>query len=406
MSASLATQFNPLSPDFHVNPYPHYAALHEYSPVLFVPEFNSWFVASYEGVTTVCKDAHFGFDIFKVMTPEELGWPETPENIRPLHEMRDSWMLHRDPPVHTHLRKVVHKAFTPRMIEHLRDRAQAITDDLIDKAQANGGMDLIAEFAFLLPISMITGMLGVPSEEAPSLRRWSTSMIDGFDWGHTPERAEQGAKAVVEFSAYLRAIIAERRINPQGDLISALITTDADGDRLNEDELVSMCVFLLFAGYETTINLIGNGMLALLRQPDQWEKLKANPTLIKSAVEELLRYDSPVQMNGRWVMADTELAGQQLKRGQFVAPLFGAANRDPARFPNPDVLDITRDPNPHIAFGSGIHFCLGAPLARMEGQIAFATLACRLPNLTLVDEKPAYRNMHLFRGLAELPVTF
>jgi pimeloyl-[acyl-carrier protein] synthase len=401
-----AVEFNLLSPDFHANPYPYYAMLHEKAPVLFLPEFGVWFVTSYAEVTVVLKDAHFGFDILKVMTPEELGSPETPENIRPLYDMRDSWMLHRDPPVHTHLRKVVHKTFTPRMIERLRDRAQTITDNLIDKALANGGMDFISEFAFLLPISMITGMLGVPTEDAPLLRRWSMSMIDAFGIGGTLEQAQQGAAGVLEFTAYLREIIAERRINPQEDLISALITTDADGEKLTEDELVSMCVFLLFAGYETTINLLGNGMLALLRHPDQWEKLKADPSLVQPAVEELLRFDSPVQMNGRWVLADTELGGQQLKRGQFVIPVFGAANHDPARFPNPGTLDITRDPNPHIAFGSGIHFCLGAPLARMEGQIAFATLARRLPSLKLVDEQPAYRNMRLFRGLEALPVTF
>jgi pimeloyl-[acyl-carrier protein] synthase len=401
-----ALEFDPLSPEVHADPYPHYAMLHENAPVLFLPQYGAWYVTSYEGVTVVSKDARFGRNILKVMTLEELGWTEAPENIDPLNAMRSSWMLSNDPPEHTHLRTVVHKAFTPRMVEHLRDRAQEITDDLIAKARANGGMDFIAEFAFVLPIAMIAGVLGVAAEDAALLRRWSTRLIDGMDLGETPERLQQGSEAALEITAYIREMIAERRKHPTDDLIGALVALAAEGDKLTEDDIISICTLLLFAGYETTINLLGNGMLALLRHPDQWEKLKADPSLVKPAVEELLRYDSPVQMNWRWVMEDTELAGQQLKRGQGIFAVFGAANRDPARFPNPSTLDITREPNPHIAFGSGIHFCLGAPLARMEGQIAFATLARRLPNLKLVDEQPAYRNMRIFRGLEALPVTF
>ncbi len=207
-------------------------------------------------------------------------------------------------------------------------------------------------------------------------------------------------------AAYIRDMIAERRKNPQDDLISALVASEAEGDKLSEEEMVAMCILLLFAGHETTVNLIGNGTLALLRHPHQWEKLKANPSLVKSATEELLRYDSPVQMTARWVMQDTEFAGFEIKRGQQLSTMLGAANRDPARFTNPGELDITRDPNPHIAFAAGIHYCIGAPLARMEGQIAFSALARRLPNLKLVKENPTYRNTYVLRGLAELPVTF
>jgi cytochrome P450 len=399
-------EFNPLSPEFQANPYPYYDMLRENMPILFFSDWGNWFLTRHEDNVAALKDARFGRDILSIMTREEMGWQEDPPHLRPLYQMQEEWMLLRDPPDHTRLRTLVHKAFTPRMIERLRERAEAITNDLIDKAQANGGMDLIDEFALLLPVTVIAEMLGVPVSDYAMLHQWSTGLAHTLEMAQSPEVAERGAEVTVEFSAYIREMIAERRKNPQEDLISALVATEAEGDKLSEDEMVSMCILLLFAGHETTVNLIGNGTLALLRNPDQWEKLKADPSLVKSATEELLRYDSPVQMTARWVLEDCEFAGHQLKRGQQVSTMIGAANRDPARFANPNQLDITRDSNPHIAFATGIHFCIGAPLARMEGQIAFAALARRLPNLKLVNENPPYRNTYVLRGLAELPVTF
>lgn len=401
-----AVAFNPLSPEFQADPYPYYDMLRENMPVFYFAEWENWFLTRHEDNAAALKHPHFGREIDKVISREELGWGEAPEHLRPLYDMQGMWMLLKDPPDHTRLRTLVHKAFTPRMIERLRERAQVITDDLIDKAQANGGMDLIDEFALLLPVTVIAEMLGVPASDFAMLHDWSTGLAHTLELGQSEAVALRGAEATVEFSAYIRDMIIERRKNPQDDLISALVAAEAEGDKLSEDEMVAMCILLLFAGHETTVNLIGNGTLALLRHPDQWAKLKADPSLTKSAVEELLRYDSPVQMTSRWVLEDTEFAGHQLKRGQQVATLLGAANRDPARFTNPGELDITRDPNPHIAFATGIHFCLGAPLARLEGQIAFATLARRLPTLKLVNENPPYRNTYVLRGLAELPVTF
>ena len=401
-----APEFDLFSPDFHANPYPYYAMLQEKAPIFFHETVGGWCLTRYEDVLATLKDARFGRDIFTVMTREEMGWPETPEHLRPLDEMRKAWILDKNPPQHTHLRTLVHKAFTPRIIEHLRERAQTIAEELIDNVQANGSMDIIADFALPLPTAMIAGMLGVPEEDHARLNAWSSALLYAVDLTQQPELMKRGAEAATEFMAYLRELITKRRKNPQEDLISALLAAGAEHDKLTEDEMVSICTFLLFAGYETTVNLIGNGMLALLRHPDQWEKLKADPSLIKSAVEELVRYDSPLQLNSRFVLEDMEFAGHSFKRGQFIMDWFGAANRDPARFVNPNELDITRDPNPHIAVGSGSHFCLGAPLARMEGQIAFATLARRLPHMKLVSDEVRYRPMHVFRGLEALPVTF
>ena len=402
-----AMEFNPLSPEFQANPYPYYEMLRSNAPVFFWENWGMWFLTRYEDCVAALKSPHFGHEITRVMTREELGWGgEPPEIVAPLYDMQHQWMLLKDTPDHTRLRTLVHKAFTPRIIERLRERAQVITDDLIDKALPNGGMDLMSEFALLLPVTVIAEMLGVPPEDYEILHGWSRDIGDTLEFLEAEEIGVRGAKATVEFSAYLRELIAERRKAPKEDLISNLIAIEAEGDKLSEDEMVAMCILLLFAGHETTVNLIGNGTLALLRHPDQWAKLKTDPSLVKSAVEEFLRYDSPVQITTRFVMEDTEFAGQKMRKGQSVATMFGAANHDPARFVNPSELDITRDPNPHIAFGNGIHFCLGAPLARLEGQIAFATLLRRLPDLQLATDNPPYRKTYVLRGLAKLPVTF
>ncbi|HVU14249.1 MAG TPA: cytochrome P450 [Phototrophicaceae bacterium] len=403
---NLATEFNPMSPEFQANPYPYYDMLRTHAPAFYWQAANMWFLTRYDDCVAMLKDNRFGHEISKVMTREELGWGEPSQEFAPLWETQRQWMLLKDPPDHTRLRTLVHKAFTPKMIERLRLRAELITNDLIDKAQPHGGMDLINEFALLLPVTVIAEMLGVPPADYEILHGWSRGIADTLEFFEGEEIAALGTQATVEFSDYLCKLIAERRKEPKDDLISALVAAEAEGDKLSESEMVAMCILLLFAGHETTVNLIGNGTLALMRNRDQWEKLKANPALVKSAVEELLRYDSPVQSTSRWALEDMDIAGQRIRKGQSVAPMFGAANHDPARFTNPNELDITRDPNPHIAFGNGIHFCLGAPLARMEGQIAFRTLAQRLPNLQIVDESPPYRPTLILRGLAHLPVTF
>jgi pimeloyl-[acyl-carrier protein] synthase len=406
---SIAAQFNPFSPEFRANPYPGYDLLRAHMPIFFMDDRRrgSWFLSRYDDCVAALKDPRLGREIQKIMTREQLGLPpEVPEALRPMVEMNSRFMLFRDPPDHTRLRTLVHKAFTPRMVERLRERAQAIANDLIDGMLARGEADLMADFALLLPLTVIAEMLGVPPSDFDLFHRWTTAIAPTIDMTSSPEELVLGAQATVEFAAYLHDLIAERRKAPQEDLISALVAAEAEGDKLSEDETIAMSILLLTAGHETTVNLIGSGTLALLRHSDQWEALKANPALSKSAVEEFLRYDTPIQFTARDVYEDMEFGGQMLKQGQTVVVLFGAANRDPAHFADPSNLDITRDPNPHIAFGNGIHFCVGAPLARMEGQIAFATLARRLPNLHLASDTPTYRNTFVLRALRELPVTF
>jgi pimeloyl-[acyl-carrier protein] synthase len=400
-------QFNPLSPEFQANPYPYYEMLRTNAPLFFWPDWGIWFLSRYDDCVAVLKDPRFGHEILKVMSREELGWPpEPPPDQASLAAVQRLWILFRDPPDHTRLRTLVHKAFTPRMVEQLREDIQRLTDALLDAAQAKGQMDIIADLAFPLPVTVIANLLGVPLADQEMFRRWSRDLAGTLELTSAEEVYRRGSQAAAEFSIYFRELAAERRQKPQDDLLSALVAVSSEGDRLTEDELISTCILLLIAGHETTVNLIGNGTLALLRHPDQFDKLKADPSLVKSAVEELLRYESPVQLTSRIVLEDVEFGGQQFRRGQQVTTLLGAANRDPERFSDPARLDITRADNKHIAFGSGIHFCLGAPLARLEGQIAFATLAQRFPTLQLATDDPPYRDTLVLRGLQSLSVTF
>ncbi|HVU14251.1 MAG TPA: cytochrome P450 [Phototrophicaceae bacterium] len=400
----MSIEFNPYSPEFQANPYPYYDLLRAHAPIL--PTKDGLFLSRYDDCVAALKDPRLGREILKLMTREQLGWPEPPAELQPLIQMRNGFMLFKDPPTHTRLRTLVHKAFTPHMIERLRWRIQVIAHELIDRMIGRGSADLMADFALPLPVTVIAEMLGVPAADYPVFHEWTSALAPTIDLAASPEELALAVKATVEFSAYLRDLIAERHRQPQDDLISALAAAEAEGDKLSEDETVSMCILLLTAGHETTVSLIGNGMLALLRHPDQWTKLKADSMQIRTPVEELLRYDSPIQFTARMVMEPLEFAGNRLEQGQSIFILLGAANHDPSHFTNPNDLDITRDPNPHIAFGNGIHFCLGAPLARMEGQIAFSVLAQRLPNLQLVSETPSYRPTFVLRALRELPVTF
>jgi cytochrome P450 len=316
-------------------------------------------------------------------------------------------MLDRDPPDHTRLRSLVSKAFTPRVVEGLRPRIQRIVDDLITRAEQAGSMDLIEEFAYPIPVNVICEMLGVPVEDHERFRGWSLDIARGLDSVLLPPESDiprRSGAARHALSDYFRSLIAERRAAPRGDLLSALIAAEEAGDKLSEDELLATCILLLIAGHETTVNLIGNGTLALLRHPAELRRLRENPGLIGSAVEELLRYDGPVQRTARIPSTEVTIGGRTIPKGAMVMPFIGAADRDPACFPHPDRLDLARADNRHIAFGLGIHFCLGAPLARVEGQIAIATLVRRLPKLALDVDQPEYRQSLTLRGLKALPV--
>jgi cytochrome P450 len=318
-------------------------------------------------------------------------------------------MLDRDPPDHTRLRALVSKAFTQKALERLRPHIQQIVDGLLRRVEGKGTMDLIEEFAYPLPVQVICEMLGVPVADHERFKGWGLDIARGLDAIMLPPDSEVAKHSIAArhaLSDYFRGLVAERRAAPREDMLSALIAAEEAGDTLNEDELLATCLLLLVAGHETTVNLIGNGTLALLRHPDQLQKLRDNPALIGSAVEELLRYDGPVQRTARIPSEDITIGGRTIPKGEMVMPFLGAADRDPAQFPDPDRLDITRADNHHIAFGMGIHFCLGAPLARMEGQIAINTMLKRLSKLHLATDRPEYRESLTLRGVKSLLVAF
>jgi cytochrome P450 len=399
-------QFNPLSPEFQRNPYPFYDDIRAAEPIMFWPEGNMWLFTRYEDISTLLRDKRLGRTMDHVISREERGIPPVPEAEAPFYKLSEHSMFDKEPPDHTRLRSLVHKVFTPRRVENLRARIQAITHDLLDAVQAQGHMDILEDFAVPLPVTVIAELLGIPETDRHLLRPWSRDIVAMFELNHTDEQARRAVQAAVEFSDYLRTLAKERRQNPHDDLISALALVEESGDQLTEDELISTCVLLLNAGHEATVNVIGNGMLALLKHPDQMQLLRDDLSLVSSAVEEMMRYDTPLQLFRRWVLEDIEYKGFSFKQGTEVALMFGAANRDPARFPNPHTFDIARADNQHLSFSSGIHYCLGAPLARLELQVAITNLLRRLPDLRLQGAEPDFRPAYVIRGLESLPVAF
>jgi pimeloyl-[acyl-carrier protein] synthase len=387
--------YNPFLPEVRDDPYPTYHVLRETDPVHRSPFMGMWILTRYADVAHVLRDARFLAD-----RTQWEGFQELPD-IDPTRSL-----LSLDPPDHTRLRNLVGKAFTLRVVERLLPQARAIVDRALDAAAARGGLELIEDLAYPLPVAVIARMLGVPEADWPRFREWSRVLVANLD----PLSIQQSER-VAEFKAaqeaihdYLAGVVAERRREPRDDLISGLIAVEERGDVLSERELLVMLILLLVAGHETTVNLIGNGVLALLRSPDQLALLRdARPELLDSAVEELLRWDAPVQLTARVVGEDCELGGRALRRGELVMTLLGAANRDPARFPDPDRLDLARAPNQHLSFGRGIHFCLGAPLARLEGRIAIGELVRRFPGLRLAGEPERSETITL-RGLRRLPL--
>jgi len=392
--------FDPMDPEFLADPYPTYHRLRAEDPVHHSP-LGFWVLTRYEDVAAILRDARFIKEPLAALVAARFG-SEVPRGV-------GLSMLDRDPPDHTRLRSLVSKAFTPRVVEGLRPRIQAIVDDLIARAEPAGSMDLIEEFAYPIPVNVICEMMGVPVRDHERFKGWSLDIARGLDSIWLPPDSEiprRSATARHAISDYFRELIAQRRTSPRADLLSALIAAEEAGDKLNEEELLATCILILIAGHETTVNLIGNGVLALLRHPAELSRLRATPGLITSAVEELLRYDGPVQRTARVASADATIGGHTIPQGDMVMPFIGAADRDPAHFPEPDRLNLSRADNRHIAFGWGIHFCLGAPLARVEGQIAIDTLVRRLPRLALIGDSVEYRQSLTLRGLKTLPVKF
>jgi len=412
--ASSGLIFNPSSPQQTLDPYPLYKRLRETDPMHRSHAAGGWVLSRHDDVRAVLGDKSFSAD--------ERNWSlyQKSRNRAQAHGLDDPYendrmtMLRMDPPDHTRLRKLVSKAFTPRAIESLRDRAQAILDELLRHQPKHGGIELVRELAAPFPIILIAEMLGVPSKDRDRFRFWSDEAVKTLG-DNSFEDIKQGLKAMEEFGAYIEAVADERRASPRDDLLSGLVAVnDGDGDedandRLTKPELLMTCVLLMVAGNETTTNLIGNSVLALLEHTDQRAILQAEPKRIAGAVDEFLRYDSPVQLTSRIATHDHELHGARIRRGQQILLLLGSANRDEAVFEHPDRLDVTRDASAHLSFSHGLHHCLGAQLARLEGGLALEAILSRFPDLALADDAERavrWGTNSILRGPQELNLVF
>jgi len=396
------------SPAFKANPYPFYARLRAEAPVwraTLHDRRTAWLVTRYEDVARMLKDDTFAKDKLNAMDPEQRSkTPWVPGFLKPLERN----MLDLDDPDHVRLRALVSRAFTPRLIERLRGRIESLCEELLDamerERKRKGGTDLVAGYALPLPATVIAELLGVPAEDHAKFHRWSNRLVS-VSSGRDILRA---LPAALSFVRYLRNLVERHRADPEDDLITALIRAEEAGDKLSEDELLAMAFLLLVAGHETTVNLVASGTLALLEHPEQTERLRREPSLVKPAVEEPLRYTSPVELaTERYARQDTEIGGRRIPRGGLVLAVLGSANRDERHFEDPDALDLARDPNRHLAFGrGGVHHCLGAPLARMEGQIALNALLRRFPGarLAMAPETLRWRRGLFLRGLERLPL--
>lgn len=389
---------------FKRDPHPTFAAMRRDAPIHRQAGVDGrtaiWFVTRHADVDAMLRDARFVRDPASALPPERVPEPS------PLDRALGEHMLNKDGADHARLRALVSQAFTPRRVAELRPRVEAIARALVDGIADRGAADLIAAFAYPLPTIVILEMLGVPLVDRDRFRAWGAALVEV---PRTAEDAERAVAQLTEFVAYVRALCAERRAAPQDDLLSALVGAEAEGDHLSETELISTLVLLIVAGHETTVNLIANAVLALAREPAKRDALAADPTRMPAAVEEFLRYDGPVERTfHRWVAEDVEWEGHRLAKGDPVIFVIASANRDAARFERPDELDLDRAPKGHLAFGKGMHYCLGAPLARLEAEVALNALLARLPNLRLAvpDADLRYRFAPMFRALEALPVAW
>jgi pimeloyl-[acyl-carrier protein] synthase len=391
-------KFNPFLPEFHTNPYPLYDRLRTEDPV-HLSSLGIWMVSRYADVVQALRDPRLSSQQSHISR-----YSRQQGNLSPVADLSSKCLFFRDPPDHTRLRRLVSKAFNPRVIEEIKTRIAEFVKEILDGLEGADAIDLIADFSRPLPVRTISELLGIPETDREQLKQWSHWLGQIFDPMKSSNLSAEVNQAVLEFRDYLIDLIAKRRQHPQDDLISALIQARDEQDKLTEDELLVTCMLLFASGEETTVNLIGNGMFSLLRHPDQLAKLQQQPALIPSAVEELLRYESPLQICGRTAIANLEIAGKTIRKGVPVFLLVGSANRDPDQFPDPNRLDITRLENRHLAFGDGIHHCLGSGLARIQGHIAINALIQRFPHLQLQTDTPQWRENIFLRGLQSLPV--
>jgi cytochrome P450 len=391
---------------FKANPFPYFAELRETAPVYPLAAYRgrrAWLVTRYDDVEMVLRSDEFAKDLKNAMTPEQLKKvPATPSIFKPLTRN----LLFLDPPDHTRLRALVHKAFTPRMVERMSTQTENLTHEILDKAKSRGGrLDLVADYGLPVPSIIIGRILGVPEQDSKQFQRWSQSLVTLETGGSLLVKMVE----VFQFMRYLRKLIKQRVRDPQDDLISAMLLAKEHDDRLTEDEILAMVFLLLNAGNETTVNLIASGTLALLDHPEQWKLLQEDRTLMKTGIEELLRFVSPADLaTERYTRHDVTVAGTMIPQGELVLAVIASANRDATYFDNPDTLDVSRQDNKHLAFGKGVHYCVGAPLARMEGQIAIHALIERAPKLrlTVPSSQLRWHSSFVARGLTALPVSF
>jgi cytochrome P450 len=393
-----------LDPEVLANPYPLYKRLRDEDPVHWDPYLHAWVVTRYEDVITVLTK----YSAERTPTPEYFAALGAPE-VAPIAKVMVKQMLFRDAPAHNRLRKLAGPAFQPVQVKKLRRRVEEIAKKLIDDiyARGDGKLDLLADFAEPLPAIVTAEMLGVPVEDHNQLKNWSQTFAEMLgNFQHNPDRLGGVLIAVEQMTEYFQARMADLRKHPREGLIHALMTTEVDGDQLTDEEVIANSIVTMVGGLETTTNLIANGMLSLLRNPQQLDRLRREPGIMPAAVEELLRYESPSQHTARLAPEDTELGGKQIKKRQAVIAVMAAGNRDPDRFPDPDRLDFDRPDNRHLAFGWAAHFCFGAPLARLEGHTAFENLLSRFPKLELTSEKLVWRENLGLRGMKALPMIY
>ncbi|KKI89455.1 cytochrome P450 [Bacillus sp. SA1-12] len=396
--------FDLYSSEYQNDPYPILAYYRKHDPVhpfiITLGEYQrqAWLITRYQDVLTFLKDKKVTKDVINVVSSDV---EQTQDQQQELDFIVNN-MLFKDPPDHSRLRTLVHKVFTPKMIAGLKDRIEQISNELINEMKTKKDVDLLEDYAVPLPVTVISEMMGIAKEDRHQFREWSNAITNVSNG----DNASNYQESIKEFIQYLEKIIEKRKKNPSDDIISGLVIAEVNGDMLSHKELLSMLFLLIVAGHETTVNLIGNGMLALLQQRDQLEKLKDHPEYMKTAIEEFLRFTNPIEFaTSRYAVEDFTFRNQEIKKGDFLFLGLAAANRDLDQFINPDKLDITRHPNKHLAFGNGIHFCLGAPLARLEGQVAFQHLIQNFPDMTLrSDMELKWRHSELFRGLESFPI--
>lgn len=401
----IADPYMNLTPEFCADPYPTLARFRQEAPVWWSEKGKYWLVTRYKESLAILQSLDFEkrLDRWKEISPLARVLPP----VQKLLKSRRQWMLNMDPPDHTRIRSLVNKAFTPSTVAGLAPHIESIANSLIDSALQKGEMDVISDFAYPLPVTVIAQMLGVPPEDRDLFREFSYLLTATVEVTPSMRMVNGGNKATDGIIDYLRPLVAERRKNPKNDLISSLIAAEEQGKHLSESELLQNCVLLLVAGHETTVNLIGNGVLDMMRFPDQLELIQRDPGLITKMVNETLRFDSPVQLVRRLAGKDCSLAGQNIRKGDMISIMVGAANRDPEVYERPDVFDINREQKRNLAFGQGIHHCIGSSLAETEARIAFSALFKRLPNTRLkAPDKLSWRLSPAFRGVTTLPVVF